>query len=213
MAQNFKIRYEQTKKFDSQIEKLNQIPDPKLREQIKQQLLAPTYYELSLKNSVSLYKEIQNDKGDYSSENKNPNIKVMVVKNESTGIYQDFKTAEYVSGHNFFGKDFYIKDKVVKLDWKISDETKKIGNFNCKKATTTYEGKEVEAWYSEEIPVSVGPYVFNGLPGLIIQVNYDELTYNAISVEKIKELSIEKPFEKGKIVTRAEFEKIQKERL
>ncbi|MDO4229448.1 MAG: GLPGLI family protein, partial [Capnocytophaga sp.] len=212
----FKITYESVNKNKTQLEQLSKIPDAKLREQIKQQILAPTYYDLLFSGNTSLYKKTEENKeeNNLSDKNKNPNIKVMVVKNESTGIYQNYKTGEYVSAQNFFGKDFYISDKTIKFHWKISNETKKIGNFNCKKATSIYNEKPVEAWFSDEIPISVGPDVYNGLPGLIIQLDYDERTYNAISVEKLSnKIDIEKPQQKGKVVTREEFIKIQNERL
>lgn len=214
-AQSFKILYEISKNsVETELEKLEKIPDPKLKEQLKQLILAKDYYELSVTNRISLYKKFDiNKPKDFSPEQENPNVKVMVIENKSTGVYQDFKTGEYLCGEHFFGKDFYIKDKVTKFDWKLTNETKQIGHFNCKKATTSYQGIEIEAWYSSELPISLGPSVFNGLPGLIIELKKGNITYNAISVEKAENVTIQKPEPKGKTITIEEFEKIQKERL
>lgn len=66
----------------------------------------------------------------------------------------------------------YGVEKNSKLDWQIENEIKKIGNFNCKKATTNFRGHEYTAWFTEDIPVPFGPWKLNGLPGLILEV-YD----------------------------------------
>ena len=54
--------------------------------------------------------------------------------------------------------------------WKISDETKNIGNFKAQKATANFGGRHWEAWFSTELPFSEGPYKFRGLPGLILEM-------------------------------------------
>ena len=65
------------------------------------------------------------------------------------------------------------------------------------------------AWFTPEIPVSTGPSLFGGLPGLILEVNADRLTMLCTKVvlnpkDKIK---IKEP-NKGKEVTMLEYEKI-----
>ena len=67
----------------------------------------------------------------------------------------------------------------------------------------------VTAWFTPEIPVSTGPSLFGGLPGLILEVNADRLTMLCTKVvlnpkDKIK---IKEP-NKGKEVTMLEYEKI-----
>ena len=46
------------------------------------------------------------------------------------------------------------------LYWTISDEKKKIGNYNCQKAETQYGGRKWTAWFTDEIAIQEGPYVF-----------------------------------------------------
>ena len=61
--------------------------------------------------------------------------------------------------------------------WKISDETKNIGNFMAQKATANFGGRHWEAWFSTELPFSEGPYKFRGLPGLILELKDSNENY------------------------------------
>lgn len=55
-------------------------------------------------------------------------------------------------------------------NWKILNDTKKIGNFKAQKAVTDFGGRHWEAWFSSELAFSEGPYKFRGLPGLILEL-------------------------------------------
>lgn len=65
----------------------------------------------------------------------------------------------------------YTQDKDL-FNWSISEETKQIKGYKVQKATTSYAGRDYIAWFSPEIPIAEGPYKFNGLPGLILEI-YD----------------------------------------
>lgn len=62
------------------------------------------------------------------------------------------------------------EEKKGNLEWHLVQETDSIAGYVCQKAETEYRGREYEAWYCPAIPVDGGPYVFGGLPGLIIRV-------------------------------------------
>ncbi|PIE50145.1 MAG: hypothetical protein CSA38_04960 [Flavobacteriales bacterium] len=68
---------------------------------------------------------------------------------------------------------FYYEEK-MNLNWAILNETQKIENILCQKATTQYGGRQWTAWFSNEIPINNGPYKFGNLPGLIIKMNDDK---------------------------------------
>ncbi len=72
----------------------------------------------------------------------------------------------------YFDKQIYVKDEATKLNWKLSTESKKIGNFLCKKATTFFRGRNYTAWYTSKIAIPFGPWKLHGLPGLILEA-YD----------------------------------------
>ncbi len=110
-----------------------------------------------------------------------------------------------------YGQQFLITRPIPQ--WKISDETKKIGNYECIKATTIESvnkagrTRTITAWFAPSIPLAFGPRGYVGLPGLILRLNYGgALTYQAteIALGEDLEVSIKKPT-KGKKVSNEEF--------
>jgi len=84
---------------------------------------------------------------------------------------------------------YLVLETIPVFKWTIdSKETKKIGNYVCKKATTYFRGRNYLAWYAVDIPTQFGPWKFNGLPGLILEV-YDETNRFHWTVQKIKTLN------------------------
>jgi len=49
--------------------------------------------------------------------------------------YKNVKTEKVIIDKEFFGKEFLISDSLPKLAWKLEGESKKIGQYNCFKAT------------------------------------------------------------------------------
>lgn len=85
-----------------------------------------------------------------------------------------------------------IKEDFFEFEWEITSEQKVIHGLNCFKAETTFRCKDYVAWFTPEIPVNAGPFVFHGLPGLIIRLEVkDEDKYF-----ELKEFS---PLEKPKL--------------
>jgi len=91
---------------------------------------------------------------------------------EGDAIYKNFSENIFILRViNRFNPIIVTEDKIPTQKWNLIDSTKKIGNFTCLKANTIFRGREYDAWYTIEIPNSNGPWKFNGLPGLILEVN------------------------------------------
>lgn len=67
----------------------------------------------------------------------------------------------------------YKYEETNNITWQLLNEFKKIDKYNCQKATTKKYGRTWYAYFTEDIPFQFGPYKFNNLPGLILEV-YDE---------------------------------------
>jgi GLPGLI family protein len=67
---------------------------------------------------------------------------------------------------------------------------------------------EVVAWYTPQIPLSHGPDIYWGLPGLIMEVNTDNTTILCTKIElKQEDMKVEQPT-KGEKVGREEYNEI-----
>ena len=103
----------------------------------------------------------------------------------------------------------------TKLNWKIENESKKIDDYICYKATLVEKYKNrmneekqktVVAWFCPEIPYSFGPNEYYGLPGLILELEKDENKYVAKKITLSKEtIAIELP--KKKVISKEEYSK------
>lgn len=79
----------------------------------------------------------------------------------------------YFSVHERVSLSYFNYKVFPNLEWRVSIEKKQILNYTCTKAATSYAGRKYIAWFTPDIPISTGPYVFCGLPGLIVEI-YDE---------------------------------------
>lgn len=110
------------------------------------------------------------------------------IKLDATKYYIAKDDAIIYFTQSFKGKAVLVKDSIPEYLWKISSkETKKIGDFLCKKASTNFRGSEIVAWYTEEISIPFGPWKFKGLPGLILELyNVNDNTNHIWKVKKVK---------------------------
>ncbi len=95
-------------------------------------------------------------------------------------------------------RSFLITDDLLNYTWEITSETKKIKEYTCYKATTTFRGNKYEAWFTPDIPLNVGPWKWYGLPGLIVEA-YDVEKKEIYLLEKIEKLMEDIPFPKDKL--------------
>ncbi|MCA0430682.1 MAG: GLPGLI family protein [Bacteroidetes bacterium] len=70
---------------------------------------------------------------------------------------------------NMWGEELYLKDSIIKRTWKITDGTRKIAGYNCRKAIwQANDTTKIYAWFSYDLTPSVGPESYTGLPGTIL---------------------------------------------
>lgn len=82
-----------------------------------------------------------------------------------------WKSKGKVYSTEFIGIETFKVLNKVKLDWKLTDETQYIQNYHCQKAVLNYGNRNWEAWFTNEIPIQDGPFIFQNLPGLIVQIH------------------------------------------
>lgn len=106
-------------------------------------------------------------------------------------------------------KGYEYQEPQPTFNWKLQPQTKKILGYDCQMATTSYRGRDYEAWYATELPINSGPYVFQGLPGLILELKdaKDQYHFVAIGLDKKPRDIYQKTSEKLLRVTRDQFRK------
>jgi len=124
-------------------------------------------------------------------------------KNEDYFIYRDFTKKVTFDVMTVLSKPFVIQDTLVCQNWKIKNDMKEIANHICMNASfyDSIKGKEVIAWFALDLPISIGPDRYCGLPGLILEINEANgaVVYTATNVLLSNEkLVIDKPVVKKK---------------
>jgi len=86
-------------------------------------------------------------------------------------VYTDLNTQTSTLVKNIADASFVMKDSVRKIVWKITNETRDIAGFSCRRANgLVLDSIYIVAFYTVKIPLSGGPESFNGLPGMILEV-------------------------------------------
>ncbi len=94
----------------------------------------------------------------------------------------------YTDGIAFSGS-FSFEEALHGIVWEMAGDTLTVAGHPSQKATCDYGGRHWEAWFTEELPFSDGPYMFCGLPGLIVKIEDTKGHY------RFEMLSAEKPAE------------------
>lgn len=149
----------------------------------------------------------------HASEGMEFNIKMQRPENI---YYTDLENGKFINSREFFGRMFLINGDAEKYAWKLTGEQKKINEFVCQKATCSKEDREITAWFTPQIPISTGPDSFNGLPGLILEIDINNgervITPTNIELKTLDKKAIVAP-DKGKKVTKEEFKEIEAEKM
>lgn len=103
-----------------------------------------------------------------------------------TKKYPNFETKL----HTAINGDQFSVLNAGKLNWNILAENKEIEGLKAQKATAEFGGRRWIAWFTTEIAIQDGPYKFNGLPGLILNIQ-DEKGDHAFKFVGSKKLTVD----------------------
>jgi len=186
-------------------------------------------YTLTFTKTESLFKEIE------QLEEGSGRMAGMMTMMSGAGslVYKNVQTLDLIEQSEIFGKMFLIRDTLDTYDWKLEKGNKLIGSYTCYKAVLdrevvqrSFRSEEeggssfdtttisITAWYTPQIPLNIGPDIYWGLPGLIMEINTDRTTIlcTKVVLNKDKEITIDPP-KKGDKVTRDEYTKIVEDKL
>ncbi|MEO7313312.1 MAG: GLPGLI family protein [Chitinophagaceae bacterium] len=120
-----------------------------------------TYFDLVFNEKESVYKagrevedKFKNMWGDFNGDNI---------------TYNNYDSGKTTTQKQVFEKLYLVKDSLVNIEWRITNESRTIAGFDCRKAVgRLFDSIYVVAFYTDEIVVPAGPESFSGLPGLIL---------------------------------------------
>ncbi len=197
--------------------------DPATEAMLKERLKKPfeDTYVLTFDKASSLYEQEQKLQAPH-------NGRVMPKSFAIGKKYKNVKEKIWLEEREIFGKEFLVSDSLIKMEWKLESESKKIGEYTCYKATytvksrapetlsgqekavslTSMAGKDIviTAWYAPEIPVNHGPSHYWGLPGLILSVsnNHTTILCSKLIINPKEKVEIKAP-NKGEKITQKKF--------
>lgn len=170
-------------------------------------------YRLIFNKNESLF----NIKKNLAIDNDDNFTKLALAFNKGNSIYYTNKN-NLIEQTTFLGQEFLIKSSFSDLKWKLDNIEKKIGEYTCYRATVkmkraTPNGDTFficEAWYTPEIPLNYGPFEYNNLPGLILELTIKDRIFLATSIKfKKEDTNIDRP-KNGKLISKKEFDEIGK---
>ncbi len=205
--------------------------NPTLQKQIEEQMRKQSQktYILHFTPTESIYEqEAQLD----AIPSNHTGVRVITGGSSKDKLYKNIKEQRFVKQKDFFGKTFLIVDSLEMPKWELKEEQKNIGQYKCYKAiweqerttdklnpkTGKFEPKKEDfvttVWYTPDIPVSNGPKMYYGLPGLILEVQYGKTTIacTEIVMNNSEKVTIEAP-KKGKKVNQKEFDEMKDKKI
>ena len=124
--------------------------------------LSTSYYQLTFNVDKSIYLFNRKDE-----KTKSP----WGNEGEDNIWYNDYANEKFVQQKSVFGDTYVLTDSLIKIDWKVTNETREIAGFNCRKAVgKLFDSVYVFAFYTDEITLSGGPMGLHGLPGMILGI-------------------------------------------
>jgi GLPGLI family protein len=113
------------------------------------------------------------------------------VKSSTLSMYRIYKNfpGKGLMTFNAFDDKYYKVEQPMKMKWKlVTQKDTVIFGYSCQMARISYAGRDWVAWYSPQIPVADGPYKFNGLPGLILNIS-DTRNQHCFTLNAIKKVT------------------------
>ena len=124
--------------------------------------------------------------------------------------YLNYSTNEIVELKDMISKSFIVTDSLPTYNWVIQKEKTKLLGYDVKLATATHGKLTYEAWFAPKLNFKSGPFSFNGLPGVILQLTetdaqgHKKIT-KAFEVKINDKAKINKPT-KGEVISKEGYE-------
>lgn len=93
------------------------------------------------------------------------------ITGSGTEYFQYPNDRSLLRKESLFGS-FLVSEALPVINWQVTGDTASFGGLHCQKATGHFKGRDYTAWFCPDLPLHVGPWKLNGLPGVIVEA-YD----------------------------------------
>ncbi|HUR30553.1 MAG TPA: GLPGLI family protein [Saprospiraceae bacterium] len=172
-------------------------------------------WELTYAGDESLYQPSK--EADIAAANTNPGGYRPRFGRENRILYKNLAEDKMTDSRDFMQKQFLVIGFIPTQKWKIGKNQKSILGYNCLEASCRIDSATLlKAWFTPQIANSNGPSDYQGLPGMIMQVDINDgertITATNVTMENVDASVIIAP-SKGKVITYEEFEAMRKEKM
>jgi GLPGLI family protein len=117
------------------------------------------------------------------------------------------------------GKTYILEDSTHAQRWKVKNDLKEVAGHLCMNASweDTIKQQKIDVWFALDIPVPGGPERLCGLPGLILEADFNNgaltLTADKFTVAPRSNQFDWPKKQKGKKIKEADFQQVIKEHM
>ena len=100
-------------------------------------------------------------------------------------IYKNYPTGRLTHTEKICQDWFRYEEDLPSLEWELTDSIENVLGYECLGAKCRFRGREWTVFYSEDIPLSDGPWKLHGLPGLIMKATDEQghYTFECIGIK------------------------------
>jgi GLPGLI family protein len=149
-----------------------------------------TFLLFNKNESIFIWNSKLNNENNELTKGEDGEVKFTRILNDTIGLrVLNLFSSDSIKIIDKILQDKFKFDEEKSIQWDIINESKFIGGYKCLKATTFFRGRKYFVWFTEEIPISSGPWKLNGLPGLILEA-IDEKNEVSFKLKSIKSTTL-----------------------
>lgn len=100
-------------------------------------------------------------------------------------IYKNYPAGKLTHTEKICQDWFRYEEDMPAFEWELTDSVTNVLGYECHSAKCKFRGREWTVFYSEDIPLSDGPWKLHGLPGLIMKASDEKghYTFECIGIK------------------------------
>lgn len=140
-------------------------------------------------------------------------------RNSELKLYRNFEKDRKLDIIEMLGKTYVVEDSLHTPTWKIGNQIKDVAGYVCMKAETEdpIKKQKITAWFAQDLPVPAGPERYNGLPGVILELNLNDgdvvIEATKVTLKKNTPDDLKMPKTKGKKINDATYDNIIRQHI